>query len=139
MRLYYQLYFDNIGQQEVCLFHPPRKAPPELLRQHRRLHIQHFPSYAPELNSDEGVWSPAKRALANSCPNDGEELVEDVIPSINGIPISTRKLRGCIRQSGPPSFLRLDYSTPLFMQPAINKQERKHDNIETLKPVHPKP
>jgi putative transposase len=41
-----------------------------LLRQHSRLHIEHFPSYAPELNPDEGVWSLAKRALANSCPND---------------------------------------------------------------------
>ena len=37
----------------------------------------------------------AKRALANSCPNDVEELVEDVIGSINAIRISTRKLRGC--------------------------------------------
>ena len=78
----------------------------QLLRQHSRLHIEHFPSYAPELNPDEGVWSLAKRALANSCPNDVEELVEDVIGSINAIRISTRKLRGCILQSGLPSFLR---------------------------------
>ena len=77
-----------------------------LLRQHSRLHIEHFPSYAPELNPDEGVWSLAKRALANSCPNDMEELVEDVIGSINGIRSSTQKLRGCILQSGLPAFLR---------------------------------
>jgi transposase len=78
----------------------------QLLRQHSRLHIEHFPSYAPELNPDEGVWSLAKRALANNCPNDVEELVEDVIGSINAIRTSTRKLRGCILQSGLPSFLR---------------------------------
>ncbi len=84
----------------------------QLLRQHDRLHIEHFPSYAPELNPDEGVWSLAKRALANSCPNDVEELVEDVIGSINGIRMSTQKLRGCILQSGLPSFL-------LFMQISI--------------------
>jgi len=78
----------------------------QLLRQHSRLHIEHFPSYAPELNPDEGVWSLAKRALANSCPNDVEELVEDVIGSINTIRTSTQRLRGCILQSGLPSFLR---------------------------------
>ena len=78
----------------------------QLLRQHSRLHIEHFPSYASELNPDEGVWSLAKRALANSCPNNVEELVEDVIRSINAIRISTQKLRGCILQSGLPSLLR---------------------------------
>ena len=124
--LYYQLYFDNIGQDEVCLFlrellrhlrgsvivlldnSSTRQGAPlqQLLRQHSRLHIEHFPSYAPELNPDEGVWSLAKRALANSCPNDVEELVEDVIGSIKRIRISTQKLRGCILQSGLPSFLR---------------------------------
>lgn len=77
-----------------------------LLRQHSRLHLEHFPSYAPELNPDEGVWSLAKRALANSCPNDLEELVEDVIDSINNVRSSGQKLRGCIVQSDLPSFLR---------------------------------
>jgi hypothetical protein len=127
--LYYQLYFDNIGQEEVCLFlrellrhlrgqvivvldnSSTHKGSPlqQLLRQHSRLHIEHFHSYAPELNPDEGVWSLAKRALANSCPNDVEELVEDVIGSINAIRTSTRKLRGCILQSGLPSFFALEY------------------------------
>jgi len=70
------------------------------------LYIEHFPAYAPELNPDEGVWSLAKGKLANSCPNDREELVEDVIQSINEIRNSTQKLRGCIVQSELPSFLR---------------------------------
>lgn len=124
--LYYQLYFDNIGQEEVCLFlrgllrhlrgpvivlldnsstHQGQRLQ-QLLRQHSRLHIEHFPSYAPELNPDEGVWSLAKPALANGCPTDLEELVEDVIDSINTIRSSTQKLRGCIVQSELPSFLR---------------------------------
>jgi hypothetical protein len=51
-------------------------------------------------------WSLAKRALANRCPNDLEELVENVIESINGIRNSTPKLRGYIVQSELPSFLR---------------------------------
>ena len=124
--LYYQLYFDNIGQEEVCMFlrgllrhlrgpvivlldnSSTHQGEPlqRLLRQHSRLHLEHFPSYAPELNPDEGVWSLAKRALANSCPNDLEELVEDVIDSINNVRSSRQKLRGCIEQSELPSFLR---------------------------------
>ena len=123
--LYYLLFFDNIGQEEVCLFlrellghlrgpmivlldnssthqgEPLRK----LLRQHPRLAIEHFPSYAPELNPDEGVWSLAKRKLANSCPKDVDELMEDILRSIEGIRASPEKLRACIRQSELPSFL----------------------------------
>ena len=119
-------YFDNIRQEEVCRFlwgllrhlrgpvivlldnSSTHQGLPlgQLLRRHPRLYIEHFPAYAPELNPDEGVWSLAKRTLANSCPNDLEELVEDVIQSINGIRNSTQKLRGCIVQSELPSFLR---------------------------------
>jgi transposase len=76
-----------------------------LLEQHPRLHLEHFPSYAPELNPDEGVWSLAKRELANSCPHDLQELMEDVVRSINGIRTSREKLRGCVEQSDLPSFL----------------------------------
>ena len=76
----------------------------QLLHQHSRLHLEHFPSYAPELNPDEGVWSLAKRALAHSCPNDLEELVEDVIDSINNIHSSEQKLRGCMVQTESPFF-----------------------------------
>jgi transposase len=124
--LYYLLYFDNIGQEEVCRFlrellrhlrgpvmvlldnSSTHHGEPlhNLLRQHPRLHIEHFPAYAPELNPDEGVWSLAKRELANSCPHDGDELMEDVIRSINAIRTSPEKLRGCIMQSELPSFLR---------------------------------
>ena len=47
----------------------------------------------------KGVWSLAKRALANSCPNDLEELVEDVIGSINNIDLApeTTRLHSAIR------------------------------------------
>jgi transposase len=124
--LYYLLFFDNIGQEEVCVFlrellrhlrgpaivlldnssthqgEPLRK----LLRQHPRLSIEHFPAYAPDLNPDEGVWSLAKRELANGCPHDLDELMQDVIRSINGIRSSPTKLRGCILQSDLALFLR---------------------------------
>jgi transposase len=123
--LYYLLFFDNIGQEEVCRFlqellrhlrgpvivlldnSSTHRGEPlqNLLDQNPRLHLEHFPSYAPELNPDEGVWSLAKRELANSCPKDVDELLEDIMRSINGIRTSPTKLRGCIVQSDLPSFL----------------------------------
>src|SRR5438309_2451087 len=121
--LYYLLYFDNIGQEEVSRFlrellrhlrgpvvvlldnssthHGEALA--KLLDRHPRLHLEYFPSYAPELNPDEGVWSLAKRDLANGCPLDANELVDDVIRSINGIRTSPDQLRGCILESDLPS------------------------------------
>jgi transposase len=126
LSLYYYLFYDNIGQQEVCLFlrhllrHLPgrvialldnsstHKGQPieKLLRRHPRLQIEHFPSYAPELNPDEGVWCQAKRTLANSCPQNVDQLMDDIIRTINGIGRSKKKLRACIEQSELPSFLR---------------------------------
>ena len=124
LSLYYLLFFDNIGQDEVCLRELLRhlRGPiivlldnssthqgqplQNLLQQHPRLRIEHFPSYAPDLNPDEGVWSLAKRELANTCPDGVDELMEDIIRSINGIRTSPTKLRGCIVQSELPSFLR---------------------------------
>jgi transposase len=70
------------------------------------LHVEYFPSYAPELNPDEGVWGQAKRELVNSCPKDVEELTEDIIRSMNRIGESQSKLRACIQQSELPTFLR---------------------------------
>jgi transposase len=124
--LYYQLYFQNIGQEEVCVFlrhllrhlrgpvialldnSQTHKGAPlyQFWLEHPRLHIEHFPSYAPELNPDEGVWSLAKRELANGRPDDVEELMNDLISSIERIRRSPAKLRGCILQSELPSFLR---------------------------------
>jgi transposase len=124
--LFYQLYFQNIGQEEVCEFlrHLLRhlRGPvialldnsrthhgeplDDLLRQHARLRIEYFPSYAPELNPDEGVWSQSNGDLANGRPDDIEELVHDLIRSIDRIRRSPSKLRGCILQSDLPPFLR---------------------------------
>jgi transposase len=124
--LYYLLFFDNIGQEEVSLFlreilrhlrgpvivlldnssthHGEPLA--RLLRRHTRLQIEHFPAYAPELNPDEGVWSLAKRDLAHGCPLDVDELMHAVIGSIDAIRRSPEQLRGCILESDLPHFLR---------------------------------
>jgi hypothetical protein len=69
------------------------------------LHLEHFPAYAPQLNPDKGVWSPAKPDLANGCPLDVGPLMDGVISSINTIRNSPKKLRACILQSDLPHFL----------------------------------
>jgi transposase len=126
LHLFYQLYFQNIRQEEVCRFlrallrhlrgplivildnssTHQGAALAELQRLHPRLHIEKFPAYAPELNPDEGVWSLTKRDLANGCPHHVEELVADVIRSMETTRQSPARLRGCILQSELPVFLR---------------------------------
>ncbi len=126
LSLYDRLFFDNLGQEEVGRFvrelvrrlrGPPivlrdnsstHKGDPleQMQRQHRRLRIEYFPSYAPEPNPDEGVWAQAKRELANSRPRDVGEPREDILRSIDGIRSSPEKLRGGILQSEPPPFGR---------------------------------
>ena len=81
---------------------PPRQSQ----GRHARLSIEYFPTYAPQLNPDEGVWSLAKRDLANSQPNDVNELMEQIIDSIDSIRDSAAKLRACILQSELPPSLR---------------------------------
>ena len=122
--LYYQLWFGNIRQEEVCLFlrhllrhlrgpvvvlvdnSPTHKGEPldQLLREHPRLRPERFPSYAPELNPDEGVWHLAKHDLANGCPKDLDDLMEDLVRSIERTRTSSKQLRGCVLQSDLPLF-----------------------------------
>jgi transposase len=80
--LYYLLFFENIGQEEVSVFlrellrhlrgpvivlldnSSTHKGDPlqKLMHRHPRLSIEYFPSYALELNPDEGVWSLRNRS-----------------------------------------------------------------------------
>ena len=46
----------------------------------------------------------AKRDLANGCPHNVEELMDDLVRSIERIRRSPAKLRGCIKQSELPLF-----------------------------------
>jgi len=77
-----------------------------VLREHPRLRLERFPSYAPELNPDEGVWHLAKHDLANGCPKDLDDLMEDLVRSIERTRASSKQLRGCVLQSDLPPFLR---------------------------------
>jgi len=124
--LYYRLYLDNIGRLEVFAFlrHLLRHLRGQVIvlldngsshkgdamrafrSCYRRLHIDYFPGYAPELNPDEGVSSLTKRKLANGRPDNKEDLLRQVNNALSDIRRSSAKLRGCIVQSDLPSFLR---------------------------------
>ena len=76
----------------------------ELLEWTTRLHLVPFPSHAPELNPDEGVWSLLKRRLANGRPDTLSELMDTLSEQIRDVASSQRLLRGCILQSDLPLF-----------------------------------
>jgi transposase len=124
--LYYQLHLENIRGVEVSAFlryllrhlrgpvvalldnsrtHKGKRFE-ELRRRNSRLSIEHFPAYSPQLNPDEGVWSLAKRELANGRPDNVLDLIDDVFGALDRIASSSKKLRGCITHSELPPFLR---------------------------------
>jgi transposase len=120
--LYWRLHLHNIGQLEVCEFlryllrhlsgpvialldnSRTHQGDPlrDLCRRNPRLRLEYFPSYAPELNPDEGVWALAKRKLANGRPDDLVDLLIDVDRTLDRIASSRTLLRGCITHSGLP-------------------------------------
>lgn len=67
-----------------------------LLRRHSRLHVERFPAYAPELNPDEWAWSYLKMQLANSRPDDVEELLADLSREISAIRANSELSRGFV-------------------------------------------
>ena len=123
--LYYSLHDGNITKFEVCDFlryllrhlrghvivvwdnGKPHKGVEirQLCRKYKRLHLEAFPPYAPDLNPDEGVWSQAKQALANGRPDTIGDLWFDLWLTLEGIRCSQRKLRACVHESDLPPFL----------------------------------
>jgi len=124
--LYCQFYRKNIQQAEACQFlrHLLRHLPGhviviwdngkphkgeliyDLCRRSSRLHLERFPTYAPELNPDEGVWSQKKNTLANGRPDDLDELAVSLNKTYRSLRVSQPKLRWCIHQTELPPFLR---------------------------------
>jgi len=123
--LYCQLYQDNIQGEEVAVFlrhllqqihghlivlldnGTIHRGDPvqELLTRTSRLHLEPFPTHAPELNPDEGVWNHLKRTLANGRPDTQAELMDVLADEICRLAASQSLLRGCIEQSELPPFL----------------------------------
>ena len=123
--LYLHLYPDNLTHVEVTIFlrdllrhlrgpvvlvwdngpiHHGR-AITDFCRRHPRLHLVRLPSYAPELNPDEGVWAYAKRALANGRPNSVQDLFRDLTRVTRAVRRRPAVLRAFITASDLPPLL----------------------------------
>jgi transposase len=123
--LYFTLKEKNIQQAEICEFLRDLlkhlRGPvvvvwdnsrthkgdmiKDLCHRFKRLHLERFPPYAPQLNPDEGVWSQAKGALANGRPDNIEELQGRLHEVLKDIMTSPSRLRACIHKSELPPFL----------------------------------
>ena len=72
----------------------------EICRTCSRLQLVPLPSYAPELNPDEGVWNFAKGSLANGRPDQLDELDEHLSDALQRLAGSQVRLRACLYRSG---------------------------------------
>ena len=72
----------------------------DLIRKHPRLSVEYFPSYAPELNPDEGVWKLLKEQLANGRAEDLWHLEMDAGSWLVLFSFLPRLLFGCIAAAG---------------------------------------
>jgi len=65
----------------------------------QRLHLVQLPSYAPELNPDEGVWNYLKRVeLKNLCCHDLPELRSELRKAVARLRHKSSTIQGFIRQ-----------------------------------------
>jgi putative transposase len=123
--LYFQIHNKNIRQEQVIGFlkHLLRHLHGHLILvwdngrihlgkaaryclDHPRMTVERLPAYAPELNPDEGVWSQAKKSLANGRPDTTNDLRKHLVGTLRNIRNSQRKLRACIRRAELPLFLK---------------------------------
>jgi transposase len=66
-----------------------------------RLHLEHFPAYAPDLNPDEGIWQYLQRTeLRNRCCQDLEELRWEFHLAVRRLRRKPEVIRACFRQCG---------------------------------------
>jgi transposase len=77
----------------------------------KRIYLAQLPSYAPDLNPDEGVWNYLKRVeLKNVCCHDLHELRTELRKAIARLRHKTDIIQGFIRQVYPDVSFR--YSCP---------------------------
>jgi len=75
----------------------------------RRIHLAQFPSYAPDLNPDEGVWNYLKRVeLKNVCCHNLSELRAELRKAIMRLRRKIEVIQGFIHQVYPD--LEFSYS-----------------------------
>ncbi len=71
----------------------------EFCRRHRRLQLERFPAYAPELNPEEYVWTQPKRKVSNTCPENRDPLLDLVVEVLGDLKQSQTLLAACLAQA----------------------------------------
>lgn len=67
----------------------------------KRLHLEHLPGYAPDLNPDEGIWNSLKRVeLGNVCCTDLDHLSTALIRARERLRHKREIIQSCSRQCG---------------------------------------
>lgn len=67
----------------------------------KRLHLEQLPSYAPDLNPDEGIWNYLKRVeLGNVCCTDLDDLHRQLIRAKERLRHKREIIRSCSRECG---------------------------------------
>jgi putative transposase len=75
----------------------------KFVARHPRIALEHFPSYAPELNPVEYGWSHTKySSLANYCPDDLHELHRTARRKLNALSKSQNLLAGFVAATRLP-------------------------------------
>ena len=66
-----------------------------------RVHLEHLPAYAPELNPDEGIWNSLKRAeLRNVSCSNLTQLRQELRLAKERLRHKSHVILGCIKQPG---------------------------------------
>lgn len=72
----------------------------EFLDQHRRrLHVYRFPTYAPELNPVEFVWTQVSEHHAGVAPHNMQELCQRIRAGVSRTRKSKKRLLVCLKSS----------------------------------------
>lgn len=75
----------------------------KLLRRGKRIHLERFPGYAPQINPQEPVWSQIKcHQLANFCPPDLDQLEKAILLSARRIRRRPALKRSFFQTCEPP-------------------------------------
>lgn len=76
-----------------------RKLVEEFLEPEPRLHVEWFPTCAPELNPAEFIWTQLKEHTASTAPQDISELRGKVVTGVAKIRSSQSRLQYCLSAS----------------------------------------
>ena len=72
------------------------------IARHPRLQVFPFPTYAPELNPAEGIWTQCAEVLAGTAPHETTELHANLNRALRRVQRSARRLWACLFMSDLP-------------------------------------